>query len=269
VSSPSPVAWEALEDAVHDWIKGATGLPGQSVYFLEPRESGAWEPPPPAAQIQVLTFVAVGQAEVRRIPQVMHKRLAVRAGAGEVGIDFYLGKSRIPTRVSVIAEAEDEPAATAAALLAQLSSLLPAGVTASAGSPTTIDVVGTTAQPLFAVLPVLSSRLTVTTVFERWANLRCKWSRMTWRVLFRANSHRGFASAMALATKSELAVRRLLGPNVHAAGWRYAGTLATTQVPSQDRRESSAALDFAIEGYATEATQAAALRLVGVETAIT
>lgn len=236
------------------------------MYFVEPRESGAWEPDTPAAQIRLLTFVPVGQVEKRRIAQVMQQRLSVTAGAGEVGIDFFLGRSGTPTRISVTADADDTPAETATALLAALSLALPSGVTAGAGpTDVTVDITGSVAQPWFASRSVASSRLAVTTLFERWATLRCEWSRMAWRVQFRAAQHRGFSSAMALASKAKLAVDRALAPNVRAAGWRFAGTLAMTQVPEQDRSESSVALDFALEGYSTEAIQVVAMRRAGIE----
>ena len=259
----APIAWVMLEDAVHDWIEGATGIPGSDVYFLEQREVGLARPAPPAAEIETLTINTIGRAGETRIAQIMEQRYTVTAdGPGTVGVLFYLGRSLAPQTISIIAGIGDPPATSAAALLVKLGTDLPTGVTAAADPEDTASVIvsGSESEPLYSATSADIAMLSVTTLLERFARVRAAWTRMTWRVTFRSAKTRGHDTAMALLAKAKMTLDRSLRPKLGAAGWLYKGALASSSAPTDGKKETAAIFDFALEGNATEAVQAIAMR---------
>lgn len=262
----SPIAWELLENAIHDWVVDSTGLPGDKVYFVEPESAGASEPPAPAAQISLLSGpLALGQEEKRKIPSTVIQRLEVLAiGPGNVGINLYVGYSEVPLPIVHVADVGESIADAAAGLLVELVANLPDGITASAdpADAAWIQIIGSTDVPLFASAPVDPVMLRVTPLRERWPTLALKWSRMTWRVAFRSGETRGPQTAAAMMASTQHRTRLFL-PRIHAAGWQHKGTLAALAETGASRTESTAALDFAIEGYSTDAYQSPAGRLIG------
>jgi hypothetical protein len=262
----APIAWEGLEDALHTWL--ATDARLGTIYLVESESSGAPEPPPPCAQIRLLSGpIPLGQPEIRRVPTIMVQSVSVvTAGAGVLGVDFYLGFDSVPTAITITALLGQSLATLRTALLAQLVSDLPAGVTAAADpdSATGIFVTGSSGQPLFA-MTATNSRTLVTPIWERFPEIECRWSRMTMRIEFRGAATRGFATAADLLAKAQSTRKRIGDPLLHAVGWRWAGLLAALPSIAADRNESKAVLDFAIEGYATALFQSPALRQVRLQ----
>lgn len=259
----APIAWTMLEDAVHDWAAEATGIPGPDVYFVEQREVGLARPAPPAAEIETLTISTIGRTDEIRVAQIMEQRYTVTAdGPGTVGVLFYLNRSLDPQTITITAGVGDPPATSAAALLAKLGTDLPTGVTAAADPEDTASVIvtGSEDEPLFAASPATPALLLVTTLLERFATVRAAWTRMTWRVTFRSANTRGHDTAIALLAKAKMALDRSLRPKLGAAGWLFKGALASSSAPTDGKKETAAIFDFALEGNATEAVQAIAMR---------
>jgi len=259
----APIAWVMLEDAVHDWVEGATGIPGADVYFVEQREVGLARPAPPAAEIETLTINTIGRTDGTRVAQIMEQRYTVTAdGPGTVGVLFYLGRTLTPQTITITAGVGDPPATSATALLAELTSELPTGVTAASDPEDTASVLitGSEDEPLFTATPANSSLTSVTTLLERFATVRSAWTRMTWRVTFRSAMTRGHDTAMALLAKAKMRLDSSLRPKLGVAGWLYKGALASSSAPTDGKKETAAIFDFALEGNATEAVQAIAMR---------
>ena len=127
----APIAFELIEDAISQWLQ--LSVPGITVYFVEPEDSGAPHPAPPRVQIlPVAGPVALSRPELRRIPSVMSQRVTVTAGGpATAGVDFRLGFAEQPERIEVDLLVGDDPEAGAAKLLGELVLELPAGVTAA------------------------------------------------------------------------------------------------------------------------------------------
>jgi hypothetical protein len=261
----SPVAWVLLEDGIHDWIAAVDGLSGETVTFPEREESGSWEPEPPAAQIRLLSGpIPLSQPEIRKVPSIVVQRITVvSAGAGAVGVSVYVGYEETATVINYAAGAGDTIASSRAGLLVLLTANLPAGITAALDPSVAagILITGSSSVPLFGCRPS-SVKTTVTPLVERFPELEARWSRITWRVEFRGSGTQGFGTAADLMARAKSLQSRVGNPLLHAAGWRYSGTLASTPLIPTDRNESRASYDFAVEGYATAAFQDPALRRV-------
>lgn len=268
MSATAPIALERIEDAIHDWVATSTEIPGARVCFVEERDAGAPDVALPAALILSTSLIPISQPERRKVPSIMQQRITVLVeGPGvfavrvDVGWDF--DAPTTITYTSMAAEAED---VVAAALLVQLQADLPAGLTAIVDptDDTSLIVTGSTNVPVFAVAAVDTDQLRVVTLRERFPELECEWSRMIWRVNFRATPLRGFGAALDLMARAKKDMSRLLQPALHRAGWRLAGILLAQPTSPADRSESQATLDFAIEGYATAAYQVPAARQIGI-----
>ena len=258
----APIALEQLETAFSTWVTSSTGA---APYFVEPADSGAPIPAPPAAQISWFGLVQISKPQIVKIPSIMVQRYTVTAaGAGTVGVDFSLGFTETPTAISITAGGGDTEDTSAAALLAELTAELPAGVTAAADPEDTASVLvtGSTAQPLFAstALGITS----VTTVVQRYPELEAEWSRMTWRTSWRSSQTRGFLTAGDLLLRARKDVERILRPAIRALGWdKVAVIAALTPSPTRGDSTSQATLDLSLEGWATRAYQDPAARLAG------
>src|SRR5690606_32787467 len=109
-------------------------------------------------------------------PQLRVQRLRLTvtaAGPGLVGIDFYPARSLTPQRIAITAGDGDEPATSAAALLAELQSELPAGYTASADpeNPAALLLDGSDGSPVFAAASANTALLTVSVAIPRIVNI--------------------------------------------------------------------------------------------------
>lgn len=267
----APIAWELLEDAVHDWVAASTGLPGNRVCMVEPLDSGAPDPGPPSALLQCTDSIRIGQADVRKIPSTVIQRVTVCVGGpGSFGVRVYVGfdfdAPAVITYVSTaVGDDAETPAQIATALLAELDANLPEGITAEADpkDAASLLVTGSSAVPLFASEPVDESTIAVTPVRERFPELECEWWRLIWRVTFRAEPLRGFGSATDMMTRAQKHMSRLFQPRALQAGWQFKGWLLSQPIYPPDRSESQATLDFALEGFATAAYQDPAVRRIG------
>jgi hypothetical protein len=273
VTATSPIAWELLENAIHDWVAEATAIPGDRVCFLEERDAGAPDVELPAALIQCTSHVAIGQSEIRKVASIVQQKITILVdGPGNFGVRVYVGWDfDAPTDITYVSpdmdpSPQETPADIAAGLLAELTANLPAGITAAADpdDDTSLIVSGSSDVPLFALATLDADQLEVTPLRERFPEMECEWSRMVWRVTFRGRSLRGFGAANDLMARAKKAMQRRLRPRVHAVGWRYSGILLAQPTALADRSESQATLDFALEGYATAAYQVPAARQIGI-----
>ena len=266
----APIAIEAVEDAIFDWVTQSTADFSPRVYHVEPEASGQPRPAAPAVQIrQLAPPTPVFQRAIVKIPSNVQQRYTVTAaGPGTVGVDFYLGQTLTAQPITAAIGAIT-PDAAAVILLAELVANLPAGVTAIADPEDTASVIvdGSTAEPLFAASAV--GLTSVTTTRQRYPELEAEWWRLTWRLSFYGEPTRGFGTASDMLGRSKKAMARIFTPLIHAAGWRPAGILAATDNLPTDRSESLALLDFALEGYATAIYQLPAARAIGLDTQIT
>lgn len=273
MTATSPIAWEMLEDAIHDWVAEATAIPGSRVCFVEERDAGPPDVALPAALIQCTSQVAIGQSEIRKIASIVQQKITVLvSGPESFGVRVYVGFDfASPTDITYVSGAVETPAVVAAALLVELTANLPAGITAAVDpdDATSLIVTGSSGVPLFALAPLDADTVSVTPLRERFPELECEWSRMVWRITFRGQPLRGFGSALDLMTRAKKAMQRRLRPLVQAAGWRLSGLLLAQPTNPADRSESQATLDFALEGYATAAYQAPAARQFGLALNVT
>lgn len=259
-----PINMVGLEDAFFRWVTGTTGLPDERVRFPASRDKGPAKGPAPSAEIRLLTQVDVGVVSERVWPQTMTRRHTVIAGAGEVGIDFYPGDSLTPQRISVVAGAGDDPAVTAAALLVEFTANLPAPYTAAlvVGDPTTVEILGTVDEPVFASAAAVPALLSVKDGVPRFPYLSTQLERLTWRITFRAPAVNGDATAgqfMSMAKRHRKALHRM----TYALGWSVKNYPASEPSIPTDRRESTAVLDVALLGNSTGAMAATPLRALG------
>src|SRR5690606_19333405 len=83
--SPSPIAWERIEDAIVAWVVVGSGLDADAVALLEPEASGVPSLAVPCAEvIGPLSKVKLSQPEQRRVLGHVVRRLTITAGAGTV-----------------------------------------------------------------------------------------------------------------------------------------------------------------------------------------
>ena len=267
----APIDWTALEDAIHAWVVESLGLPGSSVYYVEPELAGATLPPVPAAQIQPLAGpIRLYQPQVTKVAGVTRYRVTVLAdGPGDAGLRFYGGRSLVALEIPLAAAPADPPSVTAAALAAAVDAALPTGYSAAVDPEDSASVLveGTEAEPLFALAAVDPSFAGVALVRARWTEVELAWSRITWRVLLRSATARGFGSAPDLLGRLGAGIQRRLVPRIHAAGWQWKGTLAALPTLPPERTEFRAALDFAVEGYASTHYQVTPARAIRVAAA--
>ena len=259
----APLDWVGLEDALHEWVVASTGLPESSVVHVEPELIGASLVPVPAAHIQHLSIVPLGQREIRRIPsQVLVSVTVLADGPGVFAVNYYAGFAETPEVVTYTAGPGELAADIAQALQGLLLAALPVGYAVDIDGPS-LAVLASEASPLFAMSSTDPASVQVTTLRERFPELECTWSRLTWRVLLRTAMGRGFSSATDLATRCHTRLYRTLQPAILPLGWRLAGVLLVNNNIPNDRGEANALLDFAVEGYATAAFQAPAIRMLG------
>ena len=263
-----PIDWTALEDAIHGWAVDALGIPGSSVYYVEPELAGATLPPVPAAQIQPLAGpIRLYRPQVTKVPGVTRYRVTVLGdGAGDAGLRFYAGSTLVPLTIPLAAALDDPPSTTAAALALAVDADVPVGYSAAVDpeDDTTVIIDGSEAEPMFALAAADPAFASVTLSRARWTEVELAWSRITWRVLLRSATARGFGSAADMLARLGSGIERKLGPRLRAAGWLWKGTIASLPTLPPDRTEFRAALDFAVEGYASthyQITPARAIRI--------
>jgi hypothetical protein len=273
MTATAPIAIELVENAIHDWVVAATGIPGERVCFPEKRDDGAPDVALPAALIQVATsLVPLSQPEVRTIPSIVKQQITILVdGPGTFAVLLYVGFDfDSPLTFSYDSpdqglDPQETPDISAAALFAIIDAGLPAGITAAidGDDPTSIIVTGSTDEPLFALAPSDADLVEITPLVERFPELEVEWSRMVCRVTFRGVEVRGFATGFDLMTRARKAMHRVLKPKLQAAGWNLAGILLAQNTTLADRSETQGTLDFALLGYATAAYQVPAARRIG------
>jgi hypothetical protein len=263
----APIDWTALEDALHDWTAEALVLPGASVYFVEPELAGAVLPPVPAAQLQPLAGpLRLFAPGTHKVPGITRYRVRVTTdGPGDAGLQFYPAHSLTPIEIPLAAGPGDAPAVTAAALALAVAAAVPPGYSAAVDPEDAAAVLvdGSEAEPLFA-LSSASSFTATTLARARATEVDTAWSRMTWRVQLRSSTARGFGSASDMLGRLTAGISRGLKPRLHRAGWQFKGTLASAPSLPGTREEFRAALDFAIEGFATTVYQITPARAIGL-----
>lgn len=261
-----PVAWTQIEDAMYDWIAGCSGIDADRVRHLVPRDDGEARGPAPKAVIRLISDPPTMQRGEETQLRITRQRYTVIAdGPGEVGVDFYPGRSLTPQRISIVAGAGDPPATSAAALLGQLTADLPAGYTASADPEDTASVLvdGSEAEPLFTASTADAALLTVATPIPRFVKVYRIEHRITYRVEFRADAVSGPTIAADAKSRAVMYRRSLLDPAMARLGFRPAGTpLSESNVPT-DRSESLAVLDVAFLGWFTGAEGRTPVRVAG------
>ena len=267
MSATNPIAWTAIEDAIHTWVVRSTGLAGQDVRLPAPREDGGARGAPGKAEISLISLVETSQQGRKKIPSIVRQRYTVIAdGPGTVGINFFEGDSLVPQPISIVAGVGDPPATSATALLVALAADLPAGYSAAADidDAASVFVVGSTGEPLFAALPVDEALLAVATTMPRFPVLTRIQITMVWRVTFRSSDVSGETTAAANMSKAHMGKRSLLDKPMYALGFASGGSpLTTANIPAA-RNQSDAAIDVRFIGLMTGAEAAIAMRAVGL-----
>lgn len=254
--------WVEIENALHTWVRKATGLAGSDVRFTATREEAPALNAPPRAYIRFLAMTAIGQQARLRGSEIQVLRLTViDDGPGTVGVNFYPARSSVAQPISIVAGAGDPPATSAAALVAQLATDLPAGYSAAI-DPDNDDAIllsGSEAEPLFAAASLDLGILTVSTSIPRYPAHVTLRHQMVWRVEFRAVDVRGALTAAGMASQCVLYRATLADPTLGQLGFLTAGWRALNYSVPIDRVESTAFIDAAwigdFNGY--EMTQAA------------
>jgi hypothetical protein len=254
--------WVEIEDAIHTWVRKATGLAGSDVRFTATREEAPALNAPPRAYIRFLAMSAIGQQARKRGSEVQVLRLTVTDdGPGTVGIDFYPARSSVAQPISIVAGAGDPPSTSAAALVGQLATDLPAGYSAAIDPDNSAAILlsGSTTEPLFAAAALDASLLAVTTSIPRYPAHVTLRHQMVWRVEFRAADVRGAQTAAGMASKCVLYRATLADPAMANLGFLTAGWRGLNYGVPIDRAESTAFIDAAwigdLDGF--EMTQAA------------
>lgn len=257
------VDWRGCEDALHDWIAASCGIPGSDVRVQARRDQGPARAAPPKALIRLLSISALSQQMSERWPQIMQGRVTVIAdGPGEVGIDFFSGTSTTAQRISVVADAGDPPATSAAALLGELQANLPAGYTAGAdpNDDASILLEASAGSPMFAHAPADADLVTATTPVPRFPEFVAIQHLVVWRIEFRAAEVAGPDFAADMMASAKLYRATLADPRMRALGFRTAGWRGAVPSVPDDRAESLAVLDAAWIGLFTGAVAKQALR---------
>jgi hypothetical protein len=252
-----PIAWTQVEDALTRWVRLSTGFADTDVRLVPQRATGAARGPSPKVQISLLSMLQRSKVMRRRYVQTMRQRYTVTAdGPGTVGVDFYPDVSLVPQSIAYVAGPGEDPASSAAGLLAELVANLPAGYSASADPEDAASVLvdGSDNEPVFAALPLdagpgLDPITTVADAIPRVADLRLVQFRFVWRLDFRSDATNGASQASNARMRCQTLREDLLDPVMRSLGFESEGTAATTAAITPDRVESLAVYDVAFRGH--------------------